>query len=489
MKQLDSTHRIATLFSRFVSEVKGLNTINQYGINIISENILIPIFKEIFDYQDLINLNSEKKNFEGIDLGDKKKKVAFQITSSSTNSKILHTLKQFIQNEHYKIYNTLYIYIITEKADFYSEKEYSKIISGKFLFSAGSNIIDFRDLIRLINGIVDFKKIKRIEDILEEQFSEKKLNEYQTNFNKKNNEIVTTNLLEINFPDRLYVAKLNLDRNDVLSSMKNKRANDRQVIYHYKSQNGLRFSADWIDFNKQIYTFHDLWNKNHDLSKIIDLGTIDVIDPKDFYEQDQNCLRVFKALLKYCFSKQAYFLGIDFYHEDNIYVFIPQDEDLITRTEYWDTGKRKISRDVIRVKLNKRDNTPWYYTNLAFSIIFRIYDDKWYLEISPDWYITKDGKQKHIWMHEDVVSFLKRRERNQHVLNHLRFIGNFLKSGKTQIGLFDEDHPIPRNFIEYKNFLKFHNSQELLENDWTTKENEFELKEMKDSIGLLEFEI
>lgn len=489
MNQLISIHRIVTYLSRFVAEVKGLNSINQYGINYLSENILIPILKEVYGYENLINLNSEKKNFEGIDLGDKIKKVAFQITASSDNTKIKQTLKQFVRNEYFKAYKTLFVFIITEKEANYSEKDYSEIIQGKFHFTSKENIIDHRDLIKQINDIVDYKKIKRIEKLLEQQFSDRMLETFQDKFENANNEIVTTNLLEISFPERLYVSKLNVDRNEVLKDMKNKRANDREVIYFYKNQKGLRFSADWIDYRKQIYTFHDLWNTDHDLSKIVDVGTVDVVKPEEFYEQDQNCLRAFKALLKYCFSKQAFFLGIDFYHEDNVYVFIPEDEELITRTEYWDTGKRKISRNVIRVKLNRRDNSPWYYTNLAFSIIFRFYANKWFLEISPEWYITKDGKQKHYWQHEEVTSFLKRHEKNQHVLNHVKFIGNYLKHGKSQIELFKEASHKPKNFIQFHQFLKFNNAPNLFEDDWTHNESDDELKAMKDIEGFLEFDI
>ncbi len=489
MNQLDTINRIISLLSRFVTEVKGFNAINQYGINLISENILIPIFQEVFGYRHLVNLNREKINYAGIDLGDKVNKVAFQITATSNNAKVKHTLNQFVKNNYYKDYNTLFIYIITEKEDSYSEREYHEIIQGKFKFSAKDNILDNRDLIRLINSLSDYKILKHIEELLEQQFSDQKLTSYKESFSDLSHEIVTTNLLEIKFPEKLYVGKLNLDRKEILKGIRRKKVNDREVIYYYKNQKGLRFSADWIDYEKHIYTFHDLWNTNHDLSKIVDVGSVDVIRPEEFYEQDQNCLRAFKALLKFCFSKQAYFWGIDFYHDDKVYVFVPEDENIITRTETWNTGKRNTSREVIRVKLHKKDYTPWYYTNLAFSIIFRFYDNKWYIEISPEWYITFDGKQKHYWEHEDVSSYLKRVEKNQHVLNHIRFIGNYLKFGRTQIELFKEDVKRPKNFIEFLHFLKFNNAPNLLEENWTNNEQEDELKAMKDIDGLLEFDV
>jgi hypothetical protein len=488
MNQLESINRIVTLLSRFVAEVKGLNAINQYGINYISETVLIPIFKEIFGYQDLENLNNQENNVSGIDIADMGAKVAFQITASADNEKVKHTLRQFIKSNHQKNYNTLKIYIITERQDSYSDKEYPEILENKLTFEK-TDIIDYRDLIKKINAITDYAVIQKIEQLLEQQFSEKKLDGIKEQFDGSNHESVVTNLLEITFPSVLYVAKMSVDRNAVLKKMHNKKANDREVIFAYKKQNSLRFSADWIDHNKQILSFHDLSNRQHDLSKIVDQGTVDQIEPIDFYSQSSDHLRAFKALLKYCFSKQAYFLGIEFIHDDNVYVFAPEDENVITRGETWNSGKRSASRDVIRLKLHKKDSTPWYYTNLAFSVNFRLYEEKWFVEISPEWYITKDGRQKHYYMHESVSSFLKRKERNQHVLNHVKFIGNYLKHGKTQTEIFADDVQKPTNFMQFVRYFTFKNSVRLPEDFWTGNESDESLKEMKDKDGSLDLDV
>jgi hypothetical protein len=489
MNQLESINRIATLLSRFVAEVKGLNAINQYGINFVSETVLIPIFKEIFGFRDLENLNNQENNISGIDIADKSAKVAFQITASADNEKVKHTLRQFIKSDHHKTYKELKIYIITEKQNSYSEKEYPDILESKLDFDQSRDIMDYRDLLKKINALTDFAVIKRIEQLLEQQFSEKKLDGIKEQFDGSNHETVVTNLLEISFPSVLFIGKMGVDRNAVLKKMHNKKANDREVIFAYKKQNNLRFSADWIDHNKQILSFHDLGNRHHDLSKIVDQGTVDQIDPADFYSQSADHLRAFKALLKYCFSKQAYFLGVEFIHDDNVYVFAPEDENVITRGETWNSGKRSASRDVIRIKTHKKDSTPWYYTNLAFSVNFRLYDDKWYVEISPEWYITKDGRQKHYYMHESVSSFLKRKERNQHVLNHVKFIGNYLKHGKTQTEIFKEEVQKPTNFIQFVRYFTFRNSIKLPEDSWTNNESSESLKEMKDKDGSLDLDV
>lgn len=478
------------MLSRFVVEVKTLNSINQYGINFLSENILIPIFKEVFGFKNLVNLNNEQNNIEGIDLGDSNAKVSFQITSSSDNEKVKHTLRQFVKGEHHRTYNTLFIYILTEKQNSYSDREYPTIINNAFNFNKDHHILDYRDLMKKINAITNYQTIQRIEALLESQFTERKLESFKNQFDTPIQETVVANLLELKIPTKLYIGKLLIDRNDVLKRMRNKKANDREVIFSYKKEKGLRFSADWVDHNKQIISFHDLGNKNHDLSKIVDQGTIDCISPEEFYEKGIDHMRVFKALLKYCFSKQAYFLGIEFIHQDNLYFFSPEDENVITRTESWNSGKRTISRDVIRIKLHKKDNTPWYYSNLAFSISFKFLDGILYLEISPEWYITKDGKQKHYWMDEQVTSFLKKNEKNQHILNHVKFIGNYLKYGKTQTEMFnDSGHHKPTNFLEFIKFLTFKNSPKLNEEDWVQNETEENLKDMKDKDGTIEFDV
>jgi len=490
MNQLTSINRIATLLSRFVVEVKTLNAINQYGINFLAENVLIPIFKEVYGFKNLENLNNQNNNIEGIDLGDSKAGVAYQITSSTDNEKVKHTLRQFVKAEHYKKYKTLFIYILTEKQNSYSDKEYPGIVNGTFDFSKDQHILDHRDLMRRINSITDFKAIQRIENLLESQFSDKKLETFKDQFGAPTQETVISNLLELKIPTKLYIGKLSINRNEVLKKMRNKKANDREIIFSYKKEKGLRFSADWVDYNKQILSFHDLGNKNHHLSQIVDQGTIDCIAPEEFYEKSLDHMRVFKALLKYCFSKQAHFLGIEFIHQDNLYYFAPEDENVITRGESWNSGKRSISRDVIRIKLHKKDSTPWYYTNLAFSISFKFFDNTWYVEISPEWYITKDGKQKHYWMDEQVTSFLKKKERNQHVLNHVKFIGNYLKYGKTQTDIFnDSTQQKPANFLEFIKFLTFKNAPKLNEEDWVQNENEENLKDMKDKDGTIEFDV
>ena len=108
MNQLNSINTISALIGRFVIQVKALNSISQFGINYLSETVLIPVLNEIYSY-DLENLNTTSNNFPGIDLGDKKARVAFQITSNADSGKVKETLEKCIKYEHYKIFDKVFI--------------------------------------------------------------------------------------------------------------------------------------------------------------------------------------------------------------------------------------------------------------------------------------------------------------------------------------------------------------------------------------------
>jgi hypothetical protein len=68
------------------------------------------------DGYDLTNLNNERSNEPGIDLGDTRNKIAYQFTSSKNSQKIKKTLEA-ITDEQKKTYDTFKILIVGEKAN------------------------------------------------------------------------------------------------------------------------------------------------------------------------------------------------------------------------------------------------------------------------------------------------------------------------------------------------------------------------------------
>jgi len=159
--------RIAELFSNWVTQVRGETAMNRFDINRISEVVLLPLLSRVFECPNLESLNfAEYFNYPGIDLGDATARVAFQVTSTANSTKVKDTLAKFVNNEQYKQYDRLIIYILTEKQRSYSARGFDDIIGGKFQFEKDRDIIDYRDLLRVI-GAFQIEEASTIQAILE----------------------------------------------------------------------------------------------------------------------------------------------------------------------------------------------------------------------------------------------------------------------------------------------------------------------------------
>ena len=180
MKQIQLLQTISDLLNQFSIEVKEKGKLSHYDINIVSEDVLVPILNIAFN-TSLKNLNTDKKNFPGIDLatdgfnqyGDNSSRIAFQITSTNNVSKIKKTLNSYVKGEYYKNFDHLYIYNLTQKQDNYSQNsfiEIEKIIDGKFKFDLSTDIIDKSDLQNIIRSLTPIDKIEKIAKLLQNQF-------------------------------------------------------------------------------------------------------------------------------------------------------------------------------------------------------------------------------------------------------------------------------------------------------------------------------
>ena len=167
-----SQDRISELMALFVLRVKGEGKTGRTDMKLVSENILAQLLSEIYGHTELKNLNvSEGSNSPGIDLGDKKAKTAYQITSRRDSKKIKDTLRTFVKNKRYEEYDRLVIYILTEKRE-YQGRGFDEIIQGKFSFDKKNDILDYRDLLKEISGFSSVDKLRRIEDMLEKHFGD-----------------------------------------------------------------------------------------------------------------------------------------------------------------------------------------------------------------------------------------------------------------------------------------------------------------------------
>ncbi len=172
MNLQESQDSIGKLMLKFVDEIRVATAMGKRDINCVSENVLIQLFSEIYEHTHLKNLNvSEGSNFPAIDLGDKKTRTAYQITSTPNSRKVKRTLEKFVARELYKEYDHLVIYILTEKQSRYQSKKIDEIVNGKFTFDKKNDILDYSDLLKEISGF-SLEKTRRVEHILEQHFGE-----------------------------------------------------------------------------------------------------------------------------------------------------------------------------------------------------------------------------------------------------------------------------------------------------------------------------
>ncbi|MFM1775921.1 MAG: hypothetical protein RJA53_1531 [Bacteroidota bacterium] len=114
----------------------GLTDLNKYCEDFIKE-VLNICYK-----LNLKNLNTERANEPGLDLGDDKNKIAYQITSTNTSEKVNNTLDA-ITEEQLSKYQTIKIFILSKKQGKYDavKAELMKKCSFEIL-----NIMDISDL-------------------------------------------------------------------------------------------------------------------------------------------------------------------------------------------------------------------------------------------------------------------------------------------------------------------------------------------------------
>lgn len=473
MKLLVVQERINELMAQFVTQIKGASAMGKTDINHVSETILIPIFAEALGLKDLKNLNVEESyNFPAIDLGDKPTGIAIQVTATSDSEKIKETLRKFVSHKLYEQYSHLRFYILTERQGSYSGKGFDEIIQNRFIFDPKSDVLDFRDILEIVGGM-DIARAEKILAVLERNINTKPapLSIRQNSTRTDQTETVTLNMLEVFFPDELYVAELlpDISRNISRDTDKKKRGakfrkpSKRDLVREALSQMGEKFAVDWEVSENKVISFHDLRDQNLPLSQVIDAGAAESFSPEDFYSQNVAQENIFKSLLRKCLQQLLYNRRVTWQNDKHLFIFIDKNGEDV-RSEKW---KGKVSGERVVFEKTYQQNDPskiWYCKHLAFEPQFRLFDKHWFLVIRPDWFFSFDGYRESFYAAEKI-SWLKRKENNDQVHHHLSFITYFL-THEMPTELFDGKLRNPYSFLSFGKLLTFDNSPYLPDKEW-----------------------
>lgn len=446
MNRKKSIDRISELFSRFQAEVETLNSNNLYDINIHSETVIIPLLNIVYNLK-LINANVEDKNAAGIDLIDKENKISIQVTSDSKSDKVIHSIEEFIKYEREKEYDILFMYILTKRQKKYTSKKIKELTNGVIEFNPEIHIIDFRNIVKEINSWISLDKINRVRELLENEFTEEKIEfrkKIATSKTSEINEILYPNIIEIGMPEKIYLSNVSIDRDTIIkksweTTYKLKRsASNRKVILKGLEQAGVMPIYDWHIHSNTLISIYN--PSTSVLSQFVETGSPTEISVVDYCNRGLTEVNEFKKFLNIIISNDLYFKGIKWIDKERVYRFSVLQKIAQERKISWKL-KNRATRSVVSEIWNSEKNQISAFKHLAFKGNPIYSNEKWYFTIIPTWTFTWNGFQKS-FNHSKLLTGIKNLENNQSVYNSFRFISYCLTN------VIDDE-------IEGKKYLKF----------------------------------
>lgn len=166
---------ISEVLAVFSKRIELLSLGNENSINILAESVYLRLLNVLFDCE-LVNANSLSQNAPAIDLIDPKKRLAFQVSASSTNAKIYKTLSTFIDNGLYDTVDTLKIFFTTKKEVSPGKDRLQQLLKGvpeasAFSFNPKYDILFFDDIYKLLKKYDDNEKYEKVLGILNTELS------------------------------------------------------------------------------------------------------------------------------------------------------------------------------------------------------------------------------------------------------------------------------------------------------------------------------
>ncbi len=128
--------------SSVANQIASRSKLGLLDLNVFSENFFRDIFNALYDWK-LENLNESRSNEPGLDLGDKVRKVAIQVTSRSDAAKVHGTLKKITATQAAD-YDKIYVFVAGKKQGSYT---LDPTVCDSYSFRE-ANILDVRDLCR-----------------------------------------------------------------------------------------------------------------------------------------------------------------------------------------------------------------------------------------------------------------------------------------------------------------------------------------------------
>ncbi len=218
------------------------------------------------------------------------------------------------------------------------------------------------------------------------------------------------NLISLrHFPDFLYVAPTE--------------STTQKQAWFLLNQGVSRKSADyvpgaWTIYENNLYSLVD--PERSRLKKIIDVGGLEQFNSSEWaFSDDENKRRLFVRLLNHALRDDLWSQGVRYYGDQDVYAFMGRPAEPPRRLNYANLKLRSTATVVSHYEHKGTKGKRYkYLRHGAFQGRFRFLGGQWYLEITPTYRFTRDGKELDRY-HADRLSGIKRLERNRSVLSQL----------------------------------------------------------------------
>ncbi|ANK83180.1 MAG: hypothetical protein TEF_00005 [Rhizobiales bacterium NRL2] len=464
MKHVELINQFREELAKLANEVRSSVAMGHFDINKICEDVVCGLFRELYGFEKLRNLNDdEKQNFPGIDLADDEGRIAIQVTSDKSLDKVKDTLQKVIDHGLHEKYDRVIIYNLATKQGSYGESAISGICGDHLKFDIRTDILDSRDVsTRAANA--EPRKLKAALEILLAYMRGVDVGLADEDFDPPSapEEILGTNLVELYFPSKLFIAEI---LPEVLKGKKGRNVkNHRKGVKDFSRENSRSIPSDFEASGGRLITFHDLDSHDCPFRYLIDEGTIEEFAPRDYFEIDQDHERIFKSLLRFTLQQKLFKQDVIWKHQEGKFIFLPRNVGQKRRSEQW-TGQKTSSRMVYERKFKTANKDEVLSTrHLAFSVDFLQVAGGWYVALTPDWYFSYGNDYRRSFYGDRLLSGLKRMEKNRSVYDQFRFLASWLENIDRQDLFSEEASNLPS--VSFASPLKLSGGRSLDEQLW-----------------------